>query len=96
MTVALLPIPNLLNIEPRIWFMLHNTTAGKKTSDKGAVVVLNVVTTETKDKMETLLKTNCLRMYALCRIKGEFYRHHHPQISPYELPPLFSDNIVQK
>ena len=46
MTVALLPMPNLLNIEPRIWLMLHNTTAGKKTSDKGAVVVLKVVTTE--------------------------------------------------
>ena len=58
MTVALLPIPNLLNIEPRIWFMLHNTTAGKKTSDKGAVVVLNVVTTETKNKMEALFKDN--------------------------------------
>lgn len=46
MTVALLPMPNLLKIEPRIWLMLHKTTAGKKTSDKGAVVVLKVVTTE--------------------------------------------------
>ena len=52
MTVALLPMPNLLNIEPRIWLMLHNTTAGKKTSDKGAVVVLKVVTTE---KIENVL-----------------------------------------
>ena len=43
--VALLPMPNLLNIEPRIWLILHNTTAGKNTSDSGAVVVLKVVTT---------------------------------------------------
>ena len=50
MTEAFCPIPNRLNIEPRIWFMLHSTTAGKKTSDKGAVVVLNVVTTETREK----------------------------------------------
>ena len=57
MTEAFCPIPNRLNIEPRIWFMLHSTTAGKKTSDKGAVVVLNVVTTETREKkMEPLLK----------------------------------------
>ena len=53
MTEAFCPIPNRLNIEPRIWFMLHSTTAGKKTSDKGAVVVLNVVTTETRQKNGT-------------------------------------------
>jgi hypothetical protein len=39
-------MPNRLNIEPRIWFILHKTTAGKNTSDNGAVVVLKVVTTE--------------------------------------------------
>ena len=65
MTEAFCPIPNRLNIEPRIWFMLHSTTAGKKTSDRGAVVVLNVVTTETREKKwNHFLKTNCLRMYA--------------------------------
>ena len=39
--------------------MLHKTTAGKKTSDKGAVVVLKVVTTEKKNgKIRTFLWKN--------------------------------------
>ena len=45
MTVALLLMPKRLKMEPRIWLILHKTTAGKKTSDNGAVVVLKVVTT---------------------------------------------------
>ena len=48
MTVALLPMPKRLKIEPRIWLILHKTTVGKKTSESGAVVVLKVVTTINK------------------------------------------------
>ena len=43
-------MPKRLNIEPRIWLILHKTTAGKNTSDNGAVVVLKVVTTEKQNQ----------------------------------------------
>ena len=56
MTVALLLMPKRLKMEPRIWLILHKTTAGKKTSDNGAVVVLKVVTTmKTKETVTSYI-----------------------------------------
>ena len=68
MTVALLLMPKRLKMEPRIWLILHKTTAGKKTSDNGAVVVLKVVTTMKN-------KRNCNQLHKLQRKISFFYNY---------------------
>ena len=71
MTFALLPMPSLLNIEPRIWFILHRTTAGKNTSDNGAVVVLNVVTTTIEKCIYINLVHNYFLQWKFDKKKGK-------------------------